>query len=327
MVGLFRYYVRRLGNRLLQYPLFLRNPLFRGVVSLRLRHKVSRVENGIDPPAMLTLENTSICNAKCIMCPYPDMERDKIIMDHDLYLKGLMDAKELGIQWVQPQYFGEPLVDKELERKIKAAKEMGLKVSIFTNGSLMNEDKARMLIESGIDEVKVSIDSCKPEVYEKIRKGLKFDTVVQNVKRLMDLKRSMGKVRPQVWVMFVEFAENHGEVREYYKYWSKLVDEVNISRSHNWGGKQEVSGLTILGGEYRFPCPSPWEQMVVNAQGTILPCCCDYEGDSLGLGNLRDMTLREAWEGEPMRKLRQMHLAKRFHEVKLCDDCQPNDIW
>ena len=51
-------------------------------------------------------------------------------------------------------------------------------------------------------------DEVQPEVYEKIRKGLKFDTVVQNVKRLMDLKRSMGKGRPQVWVMFVEFAEN-----------------------------------------------------------------------------------------------------------------------
>ena len=103
---------------------------------------------------------------------------------------------------------------------------------------------------------------------------------------------------------------------------------MNISRSHNWGGRDAVNGLTILQEpRYRFPCPSPWDQLIVNAQGEILPCCCDYEGTSLSLGNLRDMTLREAWEGETMRRLRQMHVERRFAELPLCNDCRPNDLW
>ena len=83
---------------------------------------------------------------------------------------------------MQPQFFGEPLVDKELGTRIKAAKGLGLKVSTFSNGSLLTEDKARMLIESGLDELKFSIDSHRPEVYEQIRKGLKFQNVLENVR-------------------------------------------------------------------------------------------------------------------------------------------------
>ena len=327
MLDSLRYYSRRGAAHLLQSKRFVGNPLFRRVVEGRMRRKISRVAAGL-PPRQLTLENTSICNAKCVMCPYPVMERAKANMDGDLYLKGLRDAQELGIKWIQPQFFGEPLVDKNLGDKIRNAKELGLYVTLFSNGSLLDKAKAEMLVESGVDEVKISIDSCKPEVYEAIRKGLRFQKVLDNVRGLMETKRRLGRDKPRVWVMFVEFEANHTETREFYDFWSKIVDKVNISRSHNWGGRVEVKGLTILQEQkYRFPCPSPWDQLVVNAQGEILPCCCDYEGNSLSLGNLRDMTLREAWQGEKMEHIRRKHLERKFDDLPLCGTCRPNDIW
>ena len=185
-----------------------------------------------------------------------------------------------------------------------------------------------MLIESGLDEIKISIDSHIPAVYEAIRKGLKFQKLLDNVRGLVELRNQLGKTTPKVSVMLVEFEANHKETRDFFKYWSKIVDHVNISRSHNWGGKVTVKGLTILQEQaLRFPCPSPWDQLVVNAQGEILPCCCDYEGTNLSLGNLRNMSLRQAWEGEKMAQLRRRHLEKKFSEVPLCDTCRPNDVW
>jgi radical SAM protein with 4Fe4S-binding SPASM domain len=327
MLNNLRYYARRGATTLLQKKKFVGNPLFRGAVHVRMRRKIAQVNAG-RPPRQLTLENTSICNAKCVMCPYPSMEREKIVMDWDLYMKGLRDAKELGIRWIQPQFFGEPLADKGLAEKLRAAKEMGLYITMFSNGSLIDKAAAEMLVKSGLDDIKISIDSCKPEVYEAIRKGLKFRKVLENTKGLMEAKRRLGSATPTVWAMFVEFEANHGETRDYFKYWSKIVDRVNISRSHNWGGKVQVKGLTILQDQkLRFPCPSPWDQLVVNAQGEILPCCCDYEGTHLSLGNLRDMTLRQAWEGEKMSAIRQKHLERKFNDLPLCGDCRPNDTW
>jgi radical SAM protein with 4Fe4S-binding SPASM domain len=322
-----RYFARRAALSLLLNKRVVGNPIFRAYMSRRMKRKIAAVAAGA-PPRQLTLENTSICNAKCVMCPYPIMERDKIIIDVDLYQKGLRDAKELGIKWVQPQYFGEPLVDKGLGDKIRASRELGLKTTVFSNGSLLDAAKAKMLIESELDEIKISIDSHKPEVYEAIRKGLKFQKVLENVRGLVALRKEMGAKLPKVSVMFVEFEANHTETRDFYKFWSRIVDHVNISRSHNWGGKVTVKGLTILQDEQlRFPCPSPWDQLVVNAQGEILPCCCDYEGTHLSLGNLKTMTLRQAWEGEKMTELRRKHLERRFAEIPLCDACRPNDLW
>ena len=111
-----RYFARRGALALLLNKRFVGNPVFRQYVQGRLRRKVAAVAAGL-PPRQLTLENTSICNAKCVMCPYPIMERDKIMMEWDLFQKGLNDAAELGIKWIQPQFFGEPLVDKGLGEK------------------------------------------------------------------------------------------------------------------------------------------------------------------------------------------------------------------
>jgi radical SAM protein with 4Fe4S-binding SPASM domain len=328
MAPVLRFHARRAAAWLLSQEWFVASLPFRRYVAGRMRRKIDRVERGLAPPRQLSLETTSICNARCVMCPYPGMKREKTFMDMDLYMKGLRDAVELGIRWVQPQFFGEPLVDRTLEEKIRAAKSLGLYLSLFTNGSLLTADKARMLIKSGVDELKLSIDSHRPEVYESIRRGLKFQKVLENVSGLMALKRQLRSSRPEVWVMMVDFDANHRQVEQYHRFWSRRVDRVHISRSHSWGGRVAVNGLSLhQDPQDRFPCPSPWDQLVVNAQGEILPCCCDYEGTSLSLGNLRDMTLRQAWEGPQMARLRRMHLERRFSELPLCDTCRPNDLW
>ena len=58
-----------------------------------------------------------------------------------------------------------------------------------TNGVALNEDKARRLVRSGIDEVTFSIDGASQDVYATYRQRGHFDKAVANLRAVIDEKR------------------------------------------------------------------------------------------------------------------------------------------
>ena len=67
-----------------------------------------------------------------------------------------------------------------------------------------------------------------------------------------------------------------------------------------------VTGLTLFENEKPKPCSFPNKQLVVDSSGDILPCCKLW-GKELSIGNIADMTLKEAWKSEKMKQLRKAH--------------------
>ena len=98
-------------------------------------------------------EVTDHCNAECIMCPRElhKLGRPHGIMDLEQYMKSIDEVVLLGCKQVVLTGFGEPLVDKTLEKKISYAKSKGLRTYIITNASLLNKPRAKSLINAGLD--------------------------------------------------------------------------------------------------------------------------------------------------------------------------------
>jgi len=66
---------------------------------------------------------------------------------------------------------------------------------------------------------------------------------------------------------------------------------------HSWGG-------TFDRGCQRAPeCRNPWFQFAVMWNGDCTTCCLDYDGD-IGLGNIREHTIEEIWNGEKLNAIR-----------------------
>ncbi len=99
-------------------------------------------------PMYLHIETTSICNAKCVMCAHSQMKRPKQIMNDDLFEKIVVGTYNTGIKWVNLQFFGEPLTDKDIFQRIRRLKEEGFKVKFNTNASLLNEDNCVSLFNT-----------------------------------------------------------------------------------------------------------------------------------------------------------------------------------
>ncbi len=168
-------------------------------------------------PLEVYLEITTHCNIRCVFCA----------REHDLgYLSGqrvgniasglLSKVSHLlgTAEVICPLGFGEPFLHKEFLGIVESAKELGASIQFNTNGTLIFEDESRRLVKAGADIMVLSLDGAKKETFERIRKGASFETIVENMRRLHDIKVTEGTVFPEVYVEFVAMKSNFSELPE-----------------------------------------------------------------------------------------------------------------
>lgn len=282
---------------------------------------IIKVINNSTIPKCIDIGTTNLCNASCIMCPHTKLKNFGT-MDMELYKKIIDNCERLEIKDVVLSFFGEPLLDKLIFERIKYAKSKGLRVSFYSNGSLINKENAEKLIESRLDSITISLDGSTKDTYEKIRKGLNFDIVDKNVERL-------SQMRIEVNLVLVELEENKKDIKKFYKKWKDKVHSVNIINMRNWGGtidKQTTKDSFNNNNKNRKPCAFLWNKLVVDWNGDVVLCCDDWNHSTI-LGNLNNQTIEEVWNGEKLNYIRQLHMEGSFNRIPLCSKCNKNTIW
>ena len=66
-------------------------------------------------------------------------------------------------------------------------------------------------------------------------------------------------------------------------------------------------------------CEYPWTSLSVMADGSVVPCTQDYDVEMV-LGNVREQTLEEIWNGEKYREFRRMHITGEFPKGYKCSE-------
>src|SRR5260221_14356673 len=83
---------------------------------------------------------------------------------------------------------GEPMLHPQATALLVYAKQVGCKIGLITNGSLFDDTNSRALLDAGIDMIEFSVDACDPQTYAVVRKGLEWETLVDNAKRMLSLR-------------------------------------------------------------------------------------------------------------------------------------------
>jgi radical SAM protein with 4Fe4S-binding SPASM domain len=263
---------------------------------------------------------TSICNLKCPFCAttYRDKLINKGFISFDTVRKIIDEGADNGLYGVKFNYRGEPLLHKEICKFVAYAKHKGLiDVYFNTNAMLLDADMAKNLIESGLDRMSVSIEGFTKEIYERYRVGANFEKVLSNIINLQDEKKRKGVSHPKVRVQTVLLDEIKGNLEEYKKFWSKIADEVAYLDYKEM--KERKKGLC-----FPWACPQIWQRMQVWWDGTIVPCNHD-DNAGLKLGNISDMTIKQAWHSDFLDTVRQKHQDGLAHELESCDGCYLRD--
>lgn len=280
-------------------------------------------------PLCVKIENTNACNSNCIMCPHHKMKRKLGFIDEKLFRKIVDECAELGVEHLSMHNFGEPTLDKNFAKKVKYAKKKGIKrVSTNTNASCLYPKVAKALLEAGIDNIYISLDALSKNTFKKIRRGLNYDTVMENVHALAEMKKKNPKYKTEIVLDFVEMDENKHETKAFKKYWTGKVDNVCISCLHNWGGQtKKTTGVheTFVSAS-GAPCRLLWTDLVIDWDGKV-PLCCQDTDENLLIGDVNKQSIKEIWQSKKLNSLRYLHMVGKFNEIPMCSGCKLNTFW
>jgi radical SAM protein with 4Fe4S-binding SPASM domain len=200
--------------------------------------------------------------------------------------------------------------------------------------------------------VNISIDGIG-EKHEEIRRipgG--YQKVLDSLARL----QAIGKENPQLesGVEAIITALNVGQMRGIYEGLKDKTDHVNLTpaiiSSYYLGNEQMASDVKMkapdiqemlvflkemeekepayayyfnnvrsiyMHGHRTFPCLMGWKSMYMNASGDVFPC--HLLGPDYKMGNIRDGSMTEIWQGAKAKEIRH-----RLKNEKFCDVCTNN---
>ena len=286
---------------------------------------LSRTEVCTYSPTRVWVEASSRCNLQCSFCGNSQLpEQDRGFMDLDLF-RGLADEASGRIRQFNMFHRGESLLHPRISEMVRYARDKGIRTRIHTNGTVLGTDLSRELIQSGLGVLSISFDGYDKAMYESNRKGACFESVLTNVMNLLHAKKEMGAREPFVAVELMEISDYPPDVLarkrlEFVGAFRGLpLDKFVIRRPHNWGGLVEIDGTPETPGG-RIACPLLWHALVVYWDGRVMPCPQDFFG-ALQLGNAREQSLAEIWNGEPLRELRREMRRPRELERSPCAEC------
>lgn len=269
-------------------------------------------------PHTVRIETTNACNAKCIVCPHPVMSRPVKRMEPALYEKIVQECGTRRCPEIHLHNFGEPLLDRDIADRIALAKNAGVKkVKIFSNGALITEKISHRLIDSGLDEFKVSFDGATKEEFERIRTPLKYDRVVENLATLVRL-RNERKSKLKISVNCCSTTDKDRTMEML----ADLVDEFHFARLHNWADGDYAGGARGV----RQPCIRLWRTLTILVNGDVSLCCLDYDG-KVKLGHIDEKTsILDVWKSAAYREVRSLHRSVRQDEMELCSTCSKSFV-
>lgn len=167
-------------------------------------------------PIYIRIKPTNYCNHKCYYCSYADNElglRDSVNRQDQIPWEKMQeiitDMDDMGVKAVTFSGGGEPLVYPYIVDTMKKIMEVGIDLSIITNGQMLKEERAEVLANA--KWVRVSFDSANAETYAKVRKLplSAFDEVCSNIYQF-------SKIKQRDCELGINFVINHENADQIY---------------------------------------------------------------------------------------------------------------
>lgn len=168
-------------------------------------------------PSFISLEVEDGCNLQCLHCDIWKTKRNPKRMNLGQMKRVVLVLKDwLGIFQVNLTG-GEPFLNKNTIPLIKFAFNQGILVHTNSNGFLIDQKLAREIVESGLNSLSISLDSLKPEVYNRLRGNKEAFTRATGALELVNKIREPKK--PFLSVTTIIMKQNLDEL-ENFVYWT-----------------------------------------------------------------------------------------------------------
>ncbi|MCB9640186.1 MAG: radical SAM protein [Myxococcales bacterium] len=297
-------------------------------VSKRLWERIQR--HNIPASVFFTL--TERCHLHCQQC--------YLVED----IRGELDTSEVKDALDQLAEFGatnitftggEPLLRPDIYEIIQHASHHGFAITLFTSGTPCNPTRVQKLKQAGVHYVSVTLYAAEAGPH---------DTITQaegSWAKTVDGLKNLRKAGLKTEVKYLQMQENRGQLvatRELAgKLGASFVVDFKVTATHD--GKRHPLSMQLQEEELTYlyhlmaardgsfakqleprvvapnsgMCGAGRTRVVIGSDGQVYPCM-DYIPS---LGNLREQSLRDIWQGQAVQKVRSY---KRF-EDPICQVC------
>lgn len=279
-------------------------------------------------PMMLVLSFVYPCNAECPHCPYTnsnirDSYKDVPYMPERIF-KLIADEAGPHGAYLRISGGGEPMLHPKATELLVYAKEKGCKIGLITNGSAFTERNSRPLLEAGVDMIEFSVDACDADTYSVVRKGLKWDRLLRNARRMLKIRNS---IKGTSKIIASGVNQQGVDIDAVERFWRDEIGVDNFIKRKflTWGvnttldAERSADPAPYLNTD-EVPCPFIFERLNIDSRGNVMVCGYDIAANtSMGMVGLQ--SIAEIWHGEGFRFYRDKHLAQRGKDISMCRSC------
>jgi len=296
----------------------------------------ARIAGPLMMPVHISIEPTNLCNARCPVCETGNgsMARKGGMLDYDLY-REFIDQVAPTTAVIMFYFMGEPFLHKRSYDMIRYARGKGIYVETCTNGDFVD---AEGTVYSDVNEINFQIGGMSQATHEVYRVRSNIDKIQQNLYALIEEKRKHPDSNVQVKVGFIVMKHNEHEVPAFLTWAKEIgVDQANIidpcvrnmeegnafltkDRKY-WFYDEEAFQRGVIKPKHvpNNECPWVWNTVLVNWDGSVVPCCRDPHGLHV-FGNAFERPLREIWNGPGVTGFRKQILSQQ-DKVEICSLC------
>lgn len=191
-------------------------------------------------PKELELEITTRCHLRCIICENRYWEdksykRDLTFKEFKYICDQFPDLRFINVTGE-----GTCFLNKDFFKILEYLKNRGVYTIFVESFDLFDEEKARRVIELGVERIEVSLDAATQETYEKIKVGAKWERTIENLRKFRALKNELKTPFPFIFVRYIVNKMNLYEMVAFLE----LVNDLDM----NLGKRKyvEFAGLLIF---------------------------------------------------------------------------------
>jgi len=285
-------------------------------------------------PYNIHIEPTNICNLRCPLCStgVEAETRKKSILTFENFKKLIDNIKDTTLI-LSLQNWGEPTLVQDLPKMIRYAADAGIFTRMSTNFSIdYTDDYFEEFMKSGLGRLVIDVDGTTQEVYEEYRVQGNLDTVINNTKRAIKLKKENHLKFPIIQLRMLVTKKNEHQIEDFKKLAKKLCpDEMELGNiqlnpntvAEEWLPKNENYVYnTYRGEQVTTPCHWPWSGLVINSDGGVSSCAI-VDDQNADFGNIFDNEIMEIWNNEYYQSARTTWSeGKKRAKTTICTICK-----
>lgn len=288
-------------------------------------------------PVTVKIDLTNVCNHDCPGCIDFDLiANDNNQLSLQQLEKTLPELKQMGVKAINYTGGGEPTTHKDFAEIVKKTNENGLEVGLICNGSRFHKIPMNEILHM-FTWIRISLDAYDEETHKRTHgEKAKFSQTVENIKQLVEIKKQQkcdttigagfitnqhadmdrnidkfvsmcrdwgvdyAQLRPSFGFLFDYKSISSKEWKNIFKELKKYetdkfkvyIDEKKFEKIHSGDTKRN----------YSYCHAQSFKSTTISATGHVY-ICCSLSGRPEGyIGNIKDKSFSEIWNGRQRRE-------------------------